>query len=159
MKFNVVRIGNRDFADLGDLNACLFNLSMTKNKLDRSTLATVISANNYITSRFAEKQPQERTLYEVSVVDGRFYKEIKRVLKENKKSLKKSDEELITLDTETYLTEQGFTETQINQVKKLLEEQNQTLQKLFLEAVSKVKINVTPPLAPASGTTKKKTSS
>lgn len=155
MKFNVIRIGNRDFIDLGDSKSFYLDLSMSNKKSDKPTLATVISANNFIQAKFSELQPQERTIYEVSIPDGLFYKEIKRISKLNKKRLKKaSEDELTTIDTESYLTEQQFSETQLNQLQELLKVQN----KDFVEAVkNNIKINITPPPAPTAGNKKKTT--
>ena len=162
MKFNVLRMGNREFVDIGDLTTCLYNLSLTKNKMDKITLATVISAHAYIASKFAEKQPSEKIVYEISVTDGIFFKEMKRVFKENKKRLPKDQEYgFFTVDQETYaqknLLEKVFTDEQIEQIKELLNSQTGELQKVFEEAVKGIKINVTPP-APVSpsGTAKKK---
>ena len=89
MKFNVIRISSRDYVDLQDLNASYYNMTLKNADLNRETLATVVSGNNYIASKFAEQQPKEHVVYEVNVPDGIFYKEIKRVLKENKKFLSK----------------------------------------------------------------------
>ncbi len=44
MKFNIIRIGNRDFVDMGDLNVFLYDLSLKDKHLDKSTLATIVSA-------------------------------------------------------------------------------------------------------------------
>ncbi len=162
MKFNVLRMGNREFVDIGDLTTCLYNLAITKNKMDKITLATVISAHAYITSKFAEKQPSEKIVYEISVTDSIFFKEMKRVVKENKKRLPKDEEYgFITVDQETYNLENAlekvFTEEQIKQIKELLNSQTGDIQKVFEEAVKGIKINVTPPApVPPSGTTKKK---
>lgn len=156
MKFNLMKIGNRDYVDMGDLTTCLYNLSLTKNKMDRSTLATVISAVAYIASKFAEKQPKEQSVYIVNITDGIFNKEIKRVLKENKKRLAKHENiDYVVVDEETYQEEKMFTNQQLDQLQKMLASQNIELQKLFETAVSKIKINVTAPEAPAP---KKKTS-
>lgn len=155
MKFNLIRIGNRDFVDLGDMNSFLYNLSLRNEELDKKTLATLISADNYIGTKFAEKQPKEHALYEVSVPNGIFDKEIKRVLKENKKNLpKKSGESVLVIDQETYEDEAQFTETQINQLHGQLKQQNIELLKIFEEAVKKIQIYIT---APQATTTKTKT--
>lgn len=146
MRFNVIRIGNRDFVDLRDLNASYYNMALKNNELNKETLATIVSGNNYIASKFAENQPREHTIYEVNVPDGLFYKEILRVLKENKKQLpKKSSNEAYIMDQETYDIEKTFTDTQIDQIKELLTEQNIDLKKVFEEAVKGIKINITPP--------------
>lgn len=157
MKFNIIRIGNRNYVDIGDIATCLYDLSLKKNDLDNSTLATVISACSYIASKFAEKQPKENTIYEVAVADGIFHEEVKRVFKENKKSLPKGNEPFIVIDEETYTYEKFFTEAQIAQFKDLLISQNSELKKVFEEAVKGIKINVTPPAPTTSGTGKKKT--
>ncbi len=161
MKFNVLRMGNREFVDIGDLTTCLYNLSLSKNSMDKITLATVISAHAYIASKFAEKQPSEKLVYEISITDGIFFKEIGRVYKENKKRLPKNQEYgFFTVDQETYnkenVLEKIFTEEQIEQLKALLNSQTGELQKVFEEAVKGIQINVTPPVAVPSGTTKKK---
>ncbi len=153
MKFNLIRIGNRDFIDLGDLNTFLYDLSLKDNKLDRSTLATIVSADNYIKSKFAEKQPRENTLYEVSIPSGIFYKELDRVHKENKKELpKKPGDPLFIIDKESYIEESRFTELQIKQIHEELKKQNLELQKVFEEAVKKIQINVTAPIKPKTKT-------
>ena len=149
MKFNVIRIGNRDFVDMGDLNVFLYDLSLKDKHLDKSTLATIVSADNYIKSKFAEKQPRENTLYEVSISDGIFYKELIRVLKENKKEIpKKLGDPLVIMDKEYYIEESCFTVLQIKQLQEELKKQNIELQKVFEEAVKKIQINVTAPTKP-----------
>ncbi len=158
MKFNVVKIGNRDYVDIGDLTTCLYNLSLTKNDMDRGTLATVISAQAFIASKFAEKRPKEQSVYVIGIADGIFFKEIARVFKENKKRLpKKQDEAFLTVDEETYSEVNQFNALQLSQFTQLLDLQTDDLKKVFEEAVSKIKINITP--APTgTGTGKKKAS-
>ncbi len=153
MKFNVLRMGNREFVDIGDLTTCLYNLSLTKNKMDKVTLATVISAHAYIASKFAEKQPSEKMVCEISVTDGIFFDEIDRVFKENKKRLPKNQEYgFFTVDEETYTAEKFFTEQQIDQFKTLLDTQCEEIKKIFGDAVTKIKIT---PAAIPSGQSKK----
>ncbi len=100
-------------------------------------------------SKFAEKQPRENTLYEVSISDGIFYKELIRVLKENKKEIsKKLGDPLVIMDKESYFEKACFTELQIKQLQEELIKQNTELQKVFEEAVKKIQINVTAPSKP-----------
>ena len=146
MRFNVIRIGNRDYVDIGDIATCFYNLSLTKINLHNPTIATVISVYAYISSKFAQQQPKEHTIYQVSITDGIFHKEVKRVLKENNRNLPKTREsEAFITDQDIYTLEQFFTDQQIEQIKDLLNLQNKEIQKAFEEAVKGIKINVTPP--------------
>lgn len=146
MKFNVIRLGSRDYVDLQDLNASYYNMTIKNADLNRETLATVVSGNNYIASKFAEKQPKEHVVYEVNVPDGIFYKEIKRVLKENKKLLpKKPEEEIYVVDQETYTQDKLFTTQQLEQLKLIVDTQNNELQKIFEEAMKNISITVEQP--------------
>ncbi|MDE7264512.1 MAG: hypothetical protein K2N64_07610 [Anaeroplasmataceae bacterium] len=147
MKFNVIRIGSRDFVDIQDLNASYYNMTLKNSDLNRETLATVISGNNFITSKFAEQQPKEHVIYEVSVPDAIFAKEISRVFKANKKLLpKKPGEEIYVMDQETYTDEKYFTAQQIEQLQRLVDTQNGYLKKIFEEAIKNISITVEQPL-------------
>lgn len=154
MKFNVIRIGSRDFVDLQDLNASYYNMALTNNGPNRETLATVVSGNNFIASKFAEQQPKEHAVYEVNVADAIFYKEILRVFKENKKRLpKKPGEEVYIVDPETYTVDKNFTEQQLKQLEELLASQSEEIKKIFGDAVAKIKITVPTPPSPSKKTT------
>ena len=156
MKFNTLKISNRDYADIGDLKTCLYNLSLTNKNVDRSTLATVISVIDFIASKFSEKQPKEQLVYVVQISDGIFNKEVNRVLKENKKTVsKKDDSNFVVVDQEAYDDEQIFSMRQIDQLKEIQRIQNTELKKIFEEAVSKIKINGT---ETSASTSKKKPS-
>lgn len=155
MKFNTLKISNRDYADIGDLKTCLYNLSLTNKNVDRSTLATVISVIDFIASKFSEKQPKEQLVYVVQISDGIFNKEVNRVLKEIKNSIEKDDSNFVVVDQEAYDDEQIFSMRQIDQLKEIQRIQNTELKKIFEEAVSKIKINVT---ETSASTSKKKPS-
>ena len=159
MKVNAVIHGNRTFIDAGDLNASLFNYSMSYSEPDKPTLATVVSGNNYIASKLAEKQPKEGVLYVISVPDKIYFEELKRVLKENVKRLpkKKGEEIVVAIDQETYTEEKKFTDQQIEQftamLTTMLTSQSEELKKIFADAVSKIKI--TAPATPSETKPKK----
>lgn len=143
MKFNVIRIGNRDYVDLRDLNASYYNMALTNNGPNRETLATVVSGNNFIAYKFAEQQPKEHTVYEVNVSDAIFYKEVLRVFKENKKRLpKKPEEEVYIVDQETYTQDKLFTVQQVEQLMAIVAEQNAELKKIFEAAMKNISITV-----------------
>lgn len=157
MKFNVIRISSRDYVDLQDLNASYYNMTLKNADLNRETLATVVSGNNYIASKFAEQQPKEHVVYEVNVPDGIFYKEIKRVLKENKKFLsKKTGEEIYIVDQETYTQDKLFTAEQVEQLMAIVAEQNQELKKIFEDAMKNISITVEEAAKPAKPKTSAK---
>ncbi len=150
MKFNVIRISSRDYVDLQDLNASYYNMTLKNADLNRETLATVVSGNNYIASKFAEQQPKEHVVYEVNVPDGIFYKEIKRVLKENKKFLsKKTGEEIYIVDQETYTQDKLFTAEQVEQLMEIVASQNTELKKIFEDAMKNISITVEEATKPA----------
>ncbi len=150
MKFNVIRISSRDYVDLQDLNASYYNMTLKNADLNRETLATVVSGNNYIASKFAEQQPKEHVVYEVNVPDGIFYKEIKRVLKENKKFLsKKTGEEIYIVDQETYTHDKLFTAEQVEQLMEIVASQNTELKKIFEDAMKNISITVEEAAKPA----------
>lgn len=150
MKFNVIRISSRDYVDLQDLNASYYNMTLKNADLNRETLATVVSGNNYIASKFAEQQPKEHVVYEVNVPDGIFYKEIKRVLKENKKFLsKKTGEEIYIVDQETYTQDKLFTAGQVEQLMEIVASQNTELKKIFEDAMKNISITVEEAAKPA----------
>lgn len=150
MKFNVIRISSRDYVDLQDLNASYYNMTLKNADLNRETLATVVSGNNYIASKFAEQQPKEHVVYEVNVPDGIFYKEIKRVLKENKKFLsKKTGEEIYIVDQETYTQDKLFTAEQVEQLMEIVASQNTELKKIFEDAMKNISITVEEAAKPA----------
>ena len=87
---------------------------------------------------------------------GIAYSERAELNKENKKTVsKKDDSNFVVVDQEAYDDEQIFSMRQIDQLKEIQRIQNTELKKIFEEAVSKIKINVT---ETSASTSKKKPS-
>ncbi len=152
MIFNLEKNNNRNLLDSGDIESFLMKLTIINRKIDKPTLTAIVALLNYIVRVFNEKQPKEKIVYPLAIPDGFLNKEVKRILKKNKK-LSKNNIAIEGLDTEDDILLPCFTADQLEQLNQIMEAQNEALKKIYEESLKNIKINVT---APASNIPKAK---
>lgn len=146
MILNVLKINNRDFIDVRDLKAALLIMS-SSTKADTPTMAVVVKFIDHINEVFNTNQPRSDIVTPTNVIEYNLFDKLNEVYhqnvkKEKKKKKGKNDNEelqgLVSLEPPMPVDD-GFTDKQLTQIKKLVQEQNELIQKLLLELAKSVK--------------------
>ncbi len=116
-------------------------------KADTPTIAAVVKFIDYISEVFNNSQPRSDAVTPTNVIEYNLFDRLNEVYKRNvkkekKKKKRKNDIEevqgLVSLEPPQPVDD-GFSNKQLNQIKTLVQEQNELIQKLLVEMVKTIK--------------------
>ena len=145
MIFNLEKNNNRDMIDKGDLKSCLLMLS-SSTRLHKATIAVIVKLLDFLSENFNRNQPKDKMVIPTYIVDYNLLQSLNKVYKSNckldksRKKKKMASQELQgIIDLEPKPIDEGFNNKQLNQIKTLVQEQNELIQKLLIEFAKAIK--------------------